>query len=70
MNNKKILGNNLRSIRLQMGLTQKAVAQQMNMVREQYVKYERGIIELDYDKIMLVCKILKVTPNDIFYGCE
>ena len=69
MENKKVFGNNLRTYRLQMGLTQKELASKMNMVREQYAKYECGIIELDYDKIMLVCKLLDVTPNDLFEGC-
>lgn len=66
---KKIFANNLKFYRLQMKLTQKELAAQMNMVREQYVKYERGIFELDYFKIVQVCKILDITPNDLFDGC-
>ena len=70
MENKQVFGNNLKAYRLQMNLTQKELASKMNMVREQYAKYERGIIELDYDKIMTVCEILKITPNDLFDGCK
>lgn len=67
---KQTFGNNLKTYRLQQNLTQKEMASKMNMVREQYSKYERGIIELDYAKIMLVCEILDITPNELFEGCN
>ena len=69
MLNNEILGNNLKTYRLQLGLTQKELAAKMNIVRELYAKYECGTIELDYDKIILVCKLLDITPNDLFEGC-
>ena len=66
---KKTFANNLKFYRLQVKLTQKELAAKLNVVREQYSKYERGIIELDYNKIVQVCKILDITPNDLFEGC-
>lgn len=55
--------------RLQMKLTQQEVADKMNVSKGLYSKYERGIIQLDYDKMVQVCKILDITPNDLFDGC-
>ena len=69
MDTKKQFAENLKAYRNAMHLTQKDMALKMNMVREQYAKYERGIIELDYEKIVKVCKILNITPNDLFDGC-
>ncbi|MDE6060459.1 MAG: helix-turn-helix domain-containing protein [Clostridia bacterium] len=63
------LAENLKAYRNAMHITQKEMAERMNMVREQYAKYERGIIELDYEKIVKVCKILSITPNELFDGC-
>lgn len=70
MNIKQTFGKNLNFYRLQQGLTQKEMASKLNMVREQYSRYERGITELDYAKIILVCQILDITPNDLFEGCN
>ena len=69
MDIKKTFANNLRFYRVQMKLTQKEIAAKLGVVREQYSKYERGLIELDYYKLIEVCKILDITPNDLFDGC-
>lgn len=61
--------NNMKFYRLQMKLTQQEVADKMNVSKGLYSKYERGIIQLDYDKMVQVCKILDITPNDLFDGC-
>jgi len=50
-------------------MTQKEVAEKLHMARENYSRYERGVIELDYYKMIQLCKILKVTPNDLFDSC-
>lgn len=61
--------NNMKFYRLQMKLTQQEVADKMNVTKGLYSKYERGIVQLDYDKMVQVCKILDITPNDLFDGC-
>lgn len=66
---KAIFANNLKSYRQQAELTQQDIADKMNVTKGLYSKYERGIIQLDYDKIVSVCKILDITPNDLFDGC-
>lgn len=61
--------NNMKFYRLQMKLTQQEVADKMNVTKGLYSKYERGLVQLDYDKMVQVCKILDITPNDLFDGC-
>ena len=69
MENKTIIAKNLKSYRTQMKLTQQDVANKMNVTKGLYSKYENGIVQLDYDKLVLVCKILDITPNELFEGC-
>ena len=33
-----------------------------------YSDYETGKVQLDYEKIALICKILGITPDDLFDG--
>ncbi len=66
---KRRFSNNLKACRQLSGMTQKEVAEKLHMARENYSRYERGVIELDYYKMIQLCKILKVTPNDLFDSC-
>ena len=38
----------------------------MHKYQSDYSDYERGLIQLDYDKIIFLCKMLEITPNDLF----
>lgn len=69
MDVKTKFANNMKFYRLQMKLTQQEVADKMNVSKGLYSKYERGLVQLDYDKMVQVCKILDITPNDLFDGC-
>lgn len=62
----QLVGDNLRVARKAKGLTQQQVAQAMNKYQSDYSDYERGLIQLDYDKIIFLCKMLDITPNDLF----
>lgn len=66
---KSTISTNIKNARKQAGLTQKEVASRMNIIREQYAKYERCEVELDYEKIIKVCKILDISPNEFFEDC-
>ena len=66
MDIKTIVGKNLREARKCKGLTQKEVADKLNKYQPDYSEYENGKIELDYEKIVLLCKLLDITPNDLF----
>lgn len=68
MTTKQQIGINLKNERKAKGLTQKYVADQMGILQTHYSRYERGIYQLDYDKIIAVCKIIETTPNALFEG--
>lgn len=62
----KIIGENLKQARLIQGLTQKQIAAELNKGQADYSDYETGKIQLDYEKIVYLCKRLYITPNDLF----
>lgn len=62
----KIVGENLKSARKAKGLTQKELAKELGKYQSDYSEYETGKIELDYAKIVFLCKRLDITPNDLF----
>ncbi len=68
MDVKTIVGNNLKAARKAKGLTQKQVAAVLHKYQPDYSQYESGKIELDYEKIVLLCKLLDITPDDLFDG--
>ncbi len=61
------VGENLRSARKAKGMTQQKVAEAMNKYQSDYSDYERGLIQLDYDKILFLCDLFEITPNDLFH---
>ncbi|MBR2614683.1 MAG: helix-turn-helix transcriptional regulator [Clostridia bacterium] len=62
----KIVGENLKLARKNKGLTQKALAKELNKYQPDYSEYESGKIQLDYEKIIYLCERLDITPNDLF----
>ena len=62
----KIVGNNLKNARKIKGLTQKQVAQVFYMTQQQYSRFENGIYELNYKQIYDICKLLEISPNELF----
>lgn len=66
MNIAEIVGKNLRYARKASGLTQKQLADEMNKYQSDYSEYERGKVQLDYEKIVFLCDRLDITPNDLF----
>ncbi len=62
----KVVGNNLKSARKLKGVTQKQIAEEMNKYQSDYSEYESGKIQLDYEKIVFLCKRFNITPNDLF----
>ncbi len=60
------VGENLRSARKAKGMTQQKVAETMNKYQSDYSDYERGLIQLDYEKIIFLCNLFEITPNDLF----
>ena len=62
----KLVGINLKNARIDKGLTQKQIAAELNKYQSDYSEYETGKIQLDYEKIVFLCKRLDITPNDLF----
>lgn len=66
MDIRKSVGKNLKMARKAAGLTQKQIAEELDKYQSDYSEYETGKIELDYEKIIFLCKRLDITPNDLF----
>lgn len=62
----KKVGENLKSARLAKGVTQKQIAAELHKYQSDYSEYETGKIQLDYEKIVYLCKRFDITPNDLF----
>lgn len=62
----KKVGNNIKEARKLKGLTQSDVAKVFRMTQQQYSRFENGIFELNYEQIINICKLLDITPNEIF----
>ena len=62
----KIVGSNLKQARKFKGLTQKQIALELNKYQSDYSEYESGKIQLDYEKIVYLCKRFDITPNELF----
>ena len=60
------VGENLKTARKIKGITQKQVAAELNKYQSDYSEYETGRIQLDYAKIVYLCKRFDITPNDLF----
>lgn len=62
----KKVGENLKNARKLANLTQTELAKEMHKNQADYSDYETGKIQLDYEKIIFLCKRLDITPNDLF----
>ena len=62
----KSIGKNLKDARKAKGLTQRQVATYMMMTQQQYSRFENGIFESNYEQILKLCKLLEITPNELF----
>lgn len=63
------VGKRLKEARKNAGYTQKQVAEKMGTVQTAYIKYELGKLELDYEKLVFLCKLFDVT-SDYLLGLE
>lgn len=66
MNIAKMVGENIKQARKLKGLTQKEVANLFRMTQQQYSRFENGVFELNYTQIIEICKLLDISPNEIF----
>lgn len=62
----KTVGENLKIARKAKNITQSQLAKELNKYQSDYSEYETGKIQLDYEKIVYLCKRLEITPNELF----
>ena len=62
----KIVGENLKMARKAKGLTQAQLAKELRKYQSDYSEYENGRVQLDYEKIVFLCRRLDITPNELF----
>ncbi len=58
---KEVVGKRLKESRKAAGLTQKAVANILNMTQQQYSRFENGIFELNYEQLKLICELYDIS---------
>lgn len=59
------MGNKLLLIRKKAGLTQAEVAELAGLSDRTYADIERGTANMRIQTLLLICKSLNITPNDI-----
>ena len=62
----RILAENLRIYRIQKGISQETLAMLAELDRTYISGLERGLRNPSYLTIKRLCKILEITPNDLF----
>jgi len=50
--------------RNELGLTQKQFAKKAETSQQMIVNYEKGYVEPSYRKFLIICKLLKLEPNN------
>ena len=60
-----LIGNKLYSYRKKSGMTQCEVAEAAGISDRTYADIERGSVNMRVDTLLKICKVLKITPNDI-----
>lgn len=69
MTTQQKVGKRLKEARKKANLTQTEVGRVIGQVYQSYAKYERGQIQLDYDKMITLCKFLNIS-SDYLLGLE
>ena len=62
----KKVGVTIKDARKIKQLTQREVAKIFHMTQQQYSRFENGVFELNYQQIVEICKLLDLTPNELF----
>lgn len=63
------MNEKLRELRLEKGVTQKEVANALNISKSAYANYEQGVREPSYLVLINICKYFKVSA-DYLLGLE
>ncbi len=66
--NRKNIGQNLRTLRRQCGMTQAQLAEKIGVSTDHVSHAEIGFGSISLPLLIEICKLLDVTPNDILAG--
>ena len=66
----KIFGNNLKRLRVQSGITKKAVSEAVDIIPQQYYRYEDGVSEPGVILATKLAKFYNVDVQDLFEGLD
>ncbi len=59
----KEVGQRLKESRKYAGFTQRQVAERLGMLQPSYARYESGVLELDYEKLIRLCRLFNVSAD-------
>ena len=62
----KVLNSNIKNFRVFRGITQDGLAKQLGKSKNVISNWERGDNSPDIESVEKMCKILRVTPNQLF----
>lgn len=62
------LGKNLYNLRKKKNLSQEEVAEKLNVTRQTISKWETGESKPDFDKIIPICHLFEITPEELLSG--
>lgn len=68
--NLREIGNRLLIVRKRMGLTQAEMAELTGISDRAYADIERGSVNMRIETFLLICKALRVSPNELLTGEE
>lgn len=56
----------MKAARRAKGVTQAQIAAELKKHQSDYSEYETGKIQLDYEKIVYLCRRFDISPNELF----
>lgn len=62
----RVIGNRLYAIRKKMGMTQLEVAVAADISERTYADIERGSVNMRIETVLRICKVLHITPDQVF----
>lgn len=57
------VGQRLKQVRKEKGITQAEAGKAVKQVQQAYAKYESGQIQLDYDKMVKLCRLFDCSSD-------
>lgn len=70
INDYRVIGNKLLSIRKQIGMTQAQVAEAAGLSDRTYADIERGTVNMRLQTLLRICTALHITPDEIMTDDE